>query len=200
MTRYRSAVTDAVEFEVPRARILLIGLVLGPLMTAAGVLLVTAAAFPTAVPWLAPTSPVLWFVYMLAGVAAAMFFGYATVAWLKLLREPGPRLVIDADGFTDTSSAAATGRTTWDQVVGWNLHHVQRQITLCVVVKEPVSVLARMGPVARILSRGNLKLVGTPVCVGLNNLRGGAESVVPAFEQYYDQWVRRNAGTEATET
>lgn len=62
------------------------------------------------------------------------------------------------------------------------------------VVQDPESVLERMGPVARLISRGNVKLVGTPLCIGLNNL-GGTEVVLPAFEQHYDQWVRENAGT-----
>ncbi|MGW2090688.1 STM3941 family protein [Promicromonospora sukumoe] len=186
--------TDAVQFHVSRARILLVGLVLGPLMTAAAGLVLVAAVVPAAVPWLAPPSPLLWLLYVVAGVAGTTFFGFMTVAWLMLLRGPGPRLVVDAEGFTDTSSALGSGRTTWDQVVGWHLHHAQRQTNLCVVVQDPEAVLGRMGPVARLISRGNVKLVGTPLCIGLNNL-GGAEVVLPVFEQHYDQWVRENAGT-----
>ena len=194
VARYRSAVTDAVQFEVSRARILLMGLVLGPFMTTAGVLLVIAAVFPNALPLLTPMTPFLWFVYLVAGVAGAAFFGYCTVLLLTLLRRPTGGLVVDAGGFTDTSSALASGRTTWDQVIGWHLHRVQQQTNVCVVVKDPEAVLARMRPGARMLSRGNIKLVGTPVCIGLNNLRG-TEPVVDAFERYYDQWLRQNAGT-----
>ncbi|GAA4704230.1 hypothetical protein APR04_000644 [Promicromonospora umidemergens] len=188
--------TEAVEFEVSRTRILLIGLVAGPLMTAASVLIVIAALNPTAVRWLAPISPLLWLLYMVVGVVGAAFFGYGTVLCLTFLRKPGAGLVVDTEGFTDTSSGVATGRTTWDQVTGWHLHQVQKQTSLCVVVKDPEPVLAAMRPVARLMSRGNIKLVGTPVCIGLTGLRGGPEPVIAAFEQYYDRWARRAAGAE----
>ncbi|MFE7507350.1 STM3941 family protein [Promicromonospora sp. NPDC057488] len=187
--------TDAVQFEVSRARVLLMGLAVGPFMTTVGVLLVIAALFPDALPLLTPMSPFLWFLYLTAGGAGATFFGYCTVLWLAFLLKPAAGLVIDAEGFTDTSSALASGRTTWDQVIGWHLHRVQQQTNFCVVVKDPEAVLARMRPVARALSRGNIKLVGTPVCIGLNNLRGRNERVVDAFEQHYDQWLRQNART-----
>ncbi|WP_036965734.1 STM3941 family protein [Promicromonospora kroppenstedtii] len=187
--------TDAVQFKVSRARILLMGLVLGPLMTTAGVLLLLAALFPDALPLLTPMSPFLWFLYLVAGVAGTTFFGYCTVLWLTFLLKPTAGLVIDAEGFTDTSSALASGRTTWDQVLGWHLHRVQQQTNLCVVVQDPAVVLARLGPVARFLSRGNIKLIGTPVCIGLNSLRGRNELVVEAFQQHHDQWLRQNAGT-----
>jgi hypothetical protein len=190
---YRSAVTDAVVFEVSRGRALLTGLVLGPLMTGGSVLILTAAVNPAAVEWLAPGSALTWLLYLVIGGVGTAFFGVATVGWLTLLRKPGPRLVVDAEGFTDTSSGVASGRTTWDQVTGWHLQHVQRQVNLCVTVQDPDSVLARMGPVKRLLSRANVKLVGTPVCIGLTNLRGGPEPVLAAFEQYHRQWSGRNS-------
>ncbi|MEV0949483.1 STM3941 family protein [Promicromonospora sp. NPDC050249] len=187
--------TDAVVFEVSRGRLLLIGLVLGPLMTGAGVLILTAALNPAAVQWLAPASPLVWLLYLVIGGVGTAFFGFATVVgWLTLLRKPGAGLVVDADGFTDTSSGIAAGRTTWDQVTGWHLQHVQRQVNLCVMVQDPDSVLARMGPIKRLMSRGNVKLVGTPVCIGLTNLRGGPEPVLAAFEEYHGQWLSRNSG------
>lgn len=189
-TRYRSAVTDAVQFHVSRARILVIGLALGPLMTAASALLVIAAV----VGWLPLGLPLLWLFCVVVGAAGAVFFGYATVAWLSFLRRSGACLVIDSEGFTDTSSAVAAGRTTWDQVTGWHLHQIQGQTSLCVMVKDPESVLARLRPVARLFAQGNAKLVGTPVCIALNGLRGGAELVITAFERHYDQWSRHNGG------
>lgn len=194
---YRSAVTDAVVFEVSRGRVLLIGLVLGPVMTGGSVLILTAAVNPAAVEWLAPGSVLTWLLYLVIGGVGTAFFGFATVGWLTLLRKPGPRLVVDAEGFTDTSSGVAAGRTGWDQVTGWHLQHVQRQVNLCVMVQDPDSVLARMGPLKRLMSRGNVKLVGTPVCIGLTNFRGGPEPVLAAFEQYYGQWSSRDRGAAA---
>ncbi len=152
-------------------------------MTLVGALLVVAGIAPTALGDVLPDGPLFRIVAVVVGIAGTGFFGLSTVVGMRLAFRADTGLIVDADGFTDTSSYIAAGHVPWNQVTGWNFQEIQGQKNLCILVADNQAVLDRMGPLARLFSRGNIKLVGSPVCIGLNNLSGTPEAIIAAFQE-----------------
>lgn len=170
-------------FPVRRVRLVVTAFLLGPLLTGASIALVLFAVDPSILSDFLPQSILFRALAAFVGVVGSLTFGLFTAVGMRLALRSGMGLVIDADGFTDSSSFLAAGRVPWDEVTAWHIHEMQGQQNLCVVVADDQAVLDRMGRVARLFSRGNVKLVGTPVCIGLNNLAGTPQEILDSFEE-----------------
>jgi hypothetical protein len=168
-------------YQARRARLVVIAFLLSPLMTGAAVVLGLFAVDPSILSGFLPQSILFRALCASISIVGSLVFGLFTVAGIRLALRSDVGLVIDADGFTDSSSFTAAGRVRWDEVSGWHIYEMQGQRNLCVAVTDVEAVLARMGPVARLVSRGNVKLVGTPVCIGLNTLSGTPQEILGSF-------------------
>ncbi|MFC8597413.1 STM3941 family protein [Isoptericola sp. NPDC057191] len=118
------------------------------------------------------------------GPLAVIFFGGGFVALLAVLARRGPAgLRVDASGFDDASGPAAAGRVRWSEVTGWSVREVSGQRFLCVSVWNPEAVIDRRR-FMRHLARANQRMVGTPVTIAVNSLKGGEQAILAAFERY----------------
>jgi hypothetical protein len=170
-----------VRYKARRVQLVVIAFLLCPLMTGGAVVLGLLAVDPSILSGFLPQSILFRALCASISIVGSLVFGLFTVAWIWLALRSDMGLVIDADGFTDSSSFIAAGRVRWDEVTGWHIYEVLGQRSLCVAVTDVQTVLDRMGPVARLLSRGNVELVGTPVCIGLNNLSGTPQEILGSF-------------------
>ncbi|MEU4384161.1 STM3941 family protein [Promicromonospora sp. NPDC023805] len=172
---------DRVLYKARRVRLVVIAFLLCPLMTGAAVVLGLFAVDPSILSGFLPQSILYRALCAIIGIAGSLVFGLFTVAGILMALRSDVGLVIDADGFTDSSSFTAAGRVRWDEVTGWHINEMQGQRILCVAVTDVQAVLDRMGPVTRLFGRGNVKLVGTPVCIGLSNLSGTPQEILGSF-------------------
>jgi hypothetical protein len=99
-------------------------------------------------------------------VVAALSAGFFSIAaaWAALKqRDPGPGLVIDAEGLIDRSSGVAAGRIPWRDITGFKVHEVHSQQFLAIMVKDPERYLARANPLVRPAVRINSVRYGSPI-------------------------------------
>lgn len=179
---------ESVTFDYRRGRALGVGVGGSLALTTVSVLLAVIAAGPQApgpLQLFAGTSIFERTLLLVIGTVGGLTFGlFAVLSFLMLVRR-NASLVVDSAGFTDTSSMIGAGRVGWEQVTGW---HVSAGTNLCVLVADPGSILSRMSPFQRLISRGNVKLVGTPVCIGLSNVSGEPDQVLNAFTEHHQRW------------
>jgi hypothetical protein len=117
-------------------------------------------------------------VAVVTGVLRIAVFGLSAVLAVRLVLRPGPALVIDSRGITDSSSAIAAGFVPWHQVRGLSIWEHSRQRVVCIAVHDPAPVLAAAGPLARAAMRTNIRLVGTPVTIATTALPLTAEQLI----------------------
>jgi hypothetical protein len=111
---------------------------------------------------------------------AAGSFAISAVWFAVKLRDPGPGLVIDAEGLIDRSSGVAAGRIPWADIKGFKVHQIQSQQFLAVLVRDPERYLARANPLLRAAVRINLSQFGSPIQISAVALDIDFEDLVSA--------------------
>ena len=115
--------------------------------------LLGSLVFVAAGGWLLASGSVLQAV---AGVLGLAFFGPMAAWFAVTLLRRRPALVVDERGVTDHSSPVAAGFLPWSQVrwVAGGGAYVQLGL------HRPEVVLARLGPLARLLVQANARVAG----------------------------------------
>lgn len=129
-------------------------------------------------------------VQVVAAIAAAGFGLCAIYLGLKQ-RDPGPGLVIDAQGIVDNSSGIAAGRVPWSEIEGFKVHQVQSQRFLAVQVRDPGKYVARASALMRPVVALNLKLYGSPIQISAVALQIDFDELVAAVTQAHAAHARR---------
>lgn len=130
--------------------------------------------FPERFPRYAPE-----FVQAVAVLSVAFFAIAAAWAAIKQ-RDPGPGLVIDAEGLIDRSSGVAAGRIPWRDIKGFKVHEVQSQKFLAIEVKNPEHYLERANPLLRLAVRNNMERYSSPIQISAVALAIEFEELVEA--------------------
>lgn len=137
-------------------------------------------------------------VTFVVGVAGIVTFGGFGVGWVRLTLRRGPGLVVDEDGFEDTSSLVSVGRVRWADVrsVGtW------RTLTTIVVrVRHPEKYLGRLRGPGRWAAGVNRSMVGSPVTLASTGLRTGATDLEQLLGEGLQRYRDRHARAAGTDT
>lgn len=106
-----------------------------------------------------------------AALSCIFFFGWAALALSKKLQQKEAGIVIDEQGITDRSSAAAAGMIHWKDIIGFSTASVMKQSFILVQLQNPEEYINRAtGTVRRRSMQYNLKTYGTPVAISANAL------------------------------
>ncbi|MDT0214196.1 STM3941 family protein [Rothia sp. ARF10] len=98
-------------------------------------------------------------------------FGTFGLLWARQLLRAGPGLVVDEEGFDDSSSATAVGRVPWADVTNVTTWGLPGSTNVVVHVRNPDDHIARLGWFSRRAARANVRLLGTPVVLAAGGLR-----------------------------
>lgn len=98
------------------------------------------------------------------------FFGACGFYAFFKLFDRSPGLIIDDQGFTDYSSAAAVGRIAWKDVTELRVTRISGQKFLTIDVKNPDEYVARLGPLSSRLASANISLVNSPINISSSTL------------------------------
>lgn len=112
------------------------------------------------------------------GVVTILVFGLFGALWVRQMASQRPALVVDTRGITDHASAIGAGFVPWGEIVGLGTWSSNGQTIVTVGVADPAAVLARVGPVARIPMRANVRLCGSPVTLPTNALPFTADELI----------------------
>jgi hypothetical protein len=118
-------------------------------------------------------------------------FGLCAIFLGLKQRDPGPGLVIDAQGIVDNSSGIAAGRVPWSEIEGFKVHQVQSQRFLAVLVRDPGTYVARASGFMRPVVALNLKLYGSPIQISAVALQIDFDQLVAAVTQAHAAYARR---------
>jgi hypothetical protein len=108
---------------------------------------------------------------VLIGWVGIVVFGLFGVAGVAMMLRRGPGLVVDDEGFTDSSSVLAMGRVPWSDVVNVWEWKATSTTNIVVTVRDPEAYLARLRGPARWAARANVGMVGSPVALASTGLR-----------------------------
>jgi hypothetical protein len=112
------------------------------------------------------------------GGVAILVFGLFGVLWARQVASSRPALVVDTRGITDHASAIGAGFVPWSEITGLGTWSSNGQTIVTVGVADPAAVLARVGPLARIPMRANVRLCGSPVTLPTNALPFSADQLI----------------------
>lgn len=141
-----------VELRAPRSA-LLRGLVLGLVLVGMSLFLVL---YPTPGPRRG---------LALVGWMGLALFGAATVVVVARLFMRRGALLLDADGFTDTTSASGVGFVSWSEVMVTTTRTVGRTTLVGVELSDPVGFVEKLPALKRAAAQTNLETFGTPVWI-----------------------------------
>ena len=143
--------------------------------------------------WLFPEQVRRWHpdVVQVYALIAVAFFGICAVYVALKQRDPGPGLVIDAEGLIDRSSGVAAGRVPWADIKGLTVHEVRGQPFLAVDVHDPQKYVARANPLMRPVVAMNMKLFGSPIQLSAVTLQIEFDELVDAVTQAHAHRSRR---------
>jgi hypothetical protein len=119
-----------------------------------------------------------------AGMAAMMLGGLGAIVMVRKLVDRRPGLVLDAHGLTDNSSAVSAGLIPWRDIAGFEVHRIQGQRLLYVLLHDPDAYIARCGPIKRVLLRANQRIAASPIAITSNALSMDFDTVVALTERY----------------
>ncbi len=164
-----------VEFRKPRTA-LVRGVVLGVVLVAASLFLVL---YPTPGPRRG---------LALVGWLGLALFGVATVILVVRLFMRRGSLLLDADGFTDTTSATAVGFVPWSEVMVTTTRTVGRATMVGVELADPQGFVDRLPSLPRATARMNLRTFGTPVWIAPSGL-AEPDVLAALIYEYRAGWV-----------
>lgn len=118
----------------------------------------------------------------IVGTLGVLFFGACGYFIARKLKSGDAGLVIDAQGFSDQSSATAVGWVPWSDVVDLSGFSVQGQRFVLVLVKDPEVYLSRLTGLSRKSAAINLKAYGSPVTISANGLETTFEDLLKALK------------------
>jgi len=101
----------------------------------------------------------------LVGWMGLALFGAATVVVVARLFMRRGALLLDADGFTDTTSASGVGFVSWSEVMVTTTRTVGRTTLVGVELSDPVGFVEKLPALKRAAAQTNLETFGTPVWI-----------------------------------
>ncbi len=152
------------------------GLVLGLVLVAASVFLVL---YPTPGPRRG---------LALVGWLGLVLFGAATIVIVVRLFLRRGSFVLDADGFTDATSATAVGYVPWSEVSVTTTRTVGRSTLVGVDLLDPRAFIDALPPLRRAAALTNLETFGTPVLISPAGL-AEPEVLAALVYSYRAGWV-----------
>lgn len=128
-----------------------------------------------------------WFIEGV-GVVGAAFFGACAVFCVVRLVSARPGLIIDQDGIIDSTSYSSVGRVPWSEITGvavTSMPTFQRSLVfrlppprvMVIEVREPQLFLARGNWLQRLLRRGSVGMLGSPVVLPGSVLRADLDEL-----------------------
>ena len=146
-------------------------------------------------------SPVGWFhVRRLAwfvegvGVVGAVFFGACAVFCVIRLLSRRPGLVIDRGGIVDDTSYSSVGRVPWSQIVDVTITRMPTYWPslflratspriMVIDVRQPQLFVGRGNWLQRLLRRGSIDLLGSPVVISGSILHADLDDLARRIRQ-----------------
>lgn len=116
-----------------------------------------------------------------AGIA---FFGASSVIFARRLFRAHAGLSLTPEGMVDRSSALALGLVRWPDVTAIDLMTMNGVEMIIVRVTNPELYVRRGNFVQRMLNRGNMRMVGSPVFVAPIALATDSQTLRALLERY----------------
>jgi hypothetical protein len=115
--------------------------------------------------------PLKQVIIKIGSVLSILFFSFTLVIVSKKLRSKNIGLVINQDGFHDTSAALNIGFVYWKDVTGFKEFTSYQTKNLVVIVKNPQQYINNAtGYASKKIAQANNKLLGSPVALTATTL------------------------------
>ncbi len=144
---------------------------LGVLMVGASLLLVVTQ-----------NDPFTWFI----GIVGVVFFGVCLAFIVIRLIKPKHILIIDADGFTENSTAMAAGtRINWSEVQDIYLSSILTQKFICVVLKDPDAFMRKLPPIKKMMTKANAASSFAQIQINLSSTTAKYGEVLSTMKDFH---------------
>lgn len=127
-------------------------------------------------------------VVRVTSVVGTLFFGGCAIYGVWKLFDDRPGLVIDTTGILDNSSAVATGKIPWEDVLGIGQFEISGQRYIVVFVTEPEKYVRRGNYVCRMLKAANVKLAGSPITISPSSLQTSFDQLLQALTSGFERY------------
>ena len=120
-----------------------------------------------------------------AAIAGVSFFGLCAIYGCLKVFDTRPGLIIDDQGIVDNSSAVATGRVFWDEIVALKVSEIAGQRFITILVAEPQK--RRGNFFGRMLNATNTTMTGSPINISSNSLRMKFDELVQVLNEAFEK-------------
>jgi hypothetical protein len=108
----------------------------------------------------------------ITGIASIVFFGACAFVILRKLPDSKPGLVLNEDGYADSSSGVAGGLVKWKDITGIRLLTISNQHLLMIHVRNPEEYIERVqGKFKKRMMKLNYKMYGSPLSLSASGLK-----------------------------
>ncbi len=104
------------------------------------------------------------------------------------LFDTNPGLIINHKGIYDNSSALGGQLIKWNDIVSYDLSHVNRSSFLQIFVKNPKEYIDNANWFKRLWMLLNKKFYGTPLCVSPNFIKGDLIDLAKAIRNQSNKY------------
>jgi len=119
-----------------------------------------------------------------AGLSSMIFFGLITLWIVTKLFDSTPGLVLSEEGLFENTNMFSIGFVAWADISGIQVHKINKQRLIYVVLRDPEKYISICGPIKQVLLRATLKLGPSPVTIISNSLTISVDEVVSLVSEY----------------
>ncbi len=134
--------------------------------------------------WLFQTTRSLF--YFLVGVFGSLFFIAGLLYILYRFLKPKDILIINSDGFIDTSSFVSVGFVPWSNVSSIYIRRVKHKKLICITLHNTEAVLSNVPAYKGHSINSNISLGYAPIMIGLDFASENIETVFPIMKEYHE--------------
>jgi hypothetical protein len=122
------------------------------------------------------------------GWVGIVFFGLCGAYGIRKFFDKRPGLIFSSVGITDNSSSVSAGLIPWNEISGFNIHELQKQKMLIVLVKNQNKYIEVGNVIKRTLNRTNYKMCGSPIAITSNSLKINFDELLELSNEYFTKY------------
>lgn len=134
--------------------------------------------------WLCQTTRSLF--YFLVSIFGSLFGIACLLYFLYRFLKPKDVLIINSDGFIDTSSFVSVGFVPWSNVSSICIRRVEHKELICITLHDTEAVLSNVPAYKGHSINGNISLGYAPNMIGLDFASENIKTVFPIMKEYLE--------------
>ena len=126
------------------------------------------------------------------GVIGTAFFSLVTIYIIYRAFKYKYLLIIDIDGFIDSSTLGAFGYVAWRNVQSISIFSIAEQKLIGVNIDNTQKLMNKSPCYVKKLVKADMKMGYPPITINLNSAKEKPEEVLAIMNKYWNQWKLNN--------